>query len=69
MNSDNNELVDITEAARTPTNLNNVVEEINSVSNVTDDTILNRDNRSLNKPTKVGKSNIRICKTKPIIRF
>ena len=64
MNSDNNELVDVTEAARTPANLNNVVEEVNSVSNVTDGTILNRDNRSLNESKKVGENDIRICKNK-----
>ena len=37
---------------------NNVVEEVNSVSNVIDDIILNRDERSLNEPTTIGRNDI-----------
>ena len=34
------------------------IEKVNSVSNVVDDTILNRDARSLNEPTIIGKNDI-----------
>ena len=43
MDNESNEMVDRAEAAGKPTGFNNVVEKVNSVSNVTDDTILNRD--------------------------
>ena len=69
MHNDNDELVNISEAVRAPTTFNNVVEGFNSVSNVIDDKIVNKDKRSLNEPTKVGKNGIRGCKTKPIVRF
>ena len=36
----------------------NAVEEVNSVSNVIDDTVLNRDERSLREPTIIGKNDI-----------
>ena len=69
MNNGNDELINISEAVRAPTTFNNVVEEFNSVSNVIDDKIVNKDKRSLNEPTKVGKNGTRGCKTKPIVRF
>ena len=69
MHNDNDELVNISEAVRAPTTLNNVVEEFNSVSNVINDKIVNKDKRSLNEPTKVDKNGIRGGKTKPIVRF
>ena len=56
-----NEMVDRTEAAGKPTDFNNVIEEVDSVSNVSngiDDTILNRDARLLNEPTIIGKNDI-----------
>ena len=43
MDNESNEMVDRAEAAGKPTGFNNVVEKVNSVSNVIDDTILNRD--------------------------
>ena len=49
-------MVDRTEAAGKTTDLNNVAEKINSVSNAVDYTILNRDERSLNVPTIIGKN-------------
>ena len=53
-----NEMVDSTESAGKKTDLNNVVEEFNSVSNVIGDRILNRDERSFNEPTTIGKNDI-----------
>ena len=58
MDNESNEMVDRTEAAGKPIDSNNVVEKFNSVSNVADDTILNRDERSLNEPTIIGKNDI-----------
>ena len=59
-----NEMVGRTEAAGKTTDSNNVVEEVNSVSNVVDDTILNRDETSLNEPTIIGKNDISNDKSK-----
>ena len=58
MDNESNEMVDRTEATGKTTDSNNVVEKVNSVSNVVDDTILNRDERSLNEPTIIGKNDI-----------
>ena len=58
MDNKSNEMVDRTEAAGKTTDSNNVVEKVNSVSNVVDDTILNRDERSLNEATIIGKNDI-----------
>ena len=58
MDNESNELVDRTKAAGKPTDFNNVVKEVNSASNVIDDTILNRDERSLNETTTVVKNYI-----------
>ena len=58
MDNESNEMVDRTEAAGKPIDSNNVVEKFNSVSNVADDTILNRDERSLNEPAIIGKNDI-----------
>ena len=58
IDSKSNEMVDRTEAAAKPTDFNNVIEEVDSVSNGIDNTILNRDARSLNEPTAIGKNNI-----------
>ena len=58
IDSKSNEMVDRTEATGKPTDFNNVVEEVDSVSNGIDDTILNRDARSLNEPTTIGKNDI-----------
>ena len=58
IDSKSNEMVDRTEAAAKPTDFNNVIEEVDSVSNGIDNTILNRDARSLNEPTTIGKNNI-----------
>ena len=58
MDNESNGMVDRTEAAGKPIDFNIVVEEVNSVSNVIDDTILNRDERSLNEPTTIGKNDI-----------
>ena len=58
MDNESNEMVDRTEAAGKPIDFNNVVEEVNSVSNVIDDAILNRDERSLNEPATIGKNDI-----------
>ena len=62
-----NEMVDKTEAAGKPTYFNNVIEEVDSVSNGIDDTVLNRDARSLNEPTTFGKNDISNSKTTPIL--
>ena len=62
-----NEMVDKTEAAGKPTYFNNVIEEVDSVSNGIDDTVLNRDARSLNEPTTIGKNDISNSKTTPIL--
>ena len=51
-------MVDRTEAAGKPTDFNNAVEEINSVSNRIDDTILKRKEKSLNELTRIGKSDV-----------
>ena len=51
-------MVERTVAAVKATDFNNVIEEFDSVSNGIDDTILNRDARSLNEPTKIGKNDI-----------
>ena len=56
--NESNEMVDRTEAAGKPTDSNNAVEEVNKVSNVIDDTVLNRDERSLREPTIIGKNDI-----------
>lgn len=56
------ELVDITETAGTITYFNNVVKMMNSVLNVNNDKIPNRDERSLRKPITVGKNDISIGK-------
>ena len=58
IDSKSNEMVDRTEAARKPTDFNNVVEGVGSVSNGIDDKILNRDARSLNEPTAIGNNDI-----------
>ena len=58
IDSESNEMVDSAEAAGRTTDSNNVVEKVNSVSNVVDDTILSRDERSLNEPTIIGKNDI-----------
>ena len=58
MDNESNEMADRTEVAAKPIDSNNVAEEVNSVSNVIDDTILNRDERSLNEPTTIGKNDI-----------
>ena len=58
VDNESNEMVDRTEAAGKPTDFNNVVEGLNSVSKVIDDTTLNRDGRSLNEPTTIGKNYI-----------
>ena len=58
MNNESNEMVDRTEAAGKPIGFNNAVVEVNSVSNVIDDTILNRDERLLNEPAAIGKYDI-----------
>ena len=58
INSKSNEMVDRTEVAGKPTDFNNVVEEVDSVSNGIDVTILNRDARSLNEPTTIRKNDI-----------
>ena len=52
-------MVDRTEAAGKPTDFNNTVEEINSVSNGIDDTILKRDEKSLNELTRIGMSDVK----------
>ena len=51
-------MVDRTEAAGKPTDFNNVIEEVDCVSNGIDDTVLNRDARSLNEPITIGKNDI-----------
>ena len=51
-------MVERTKAAGKATDFNNAIEEFDSVSNGIDDTILNRDARSLNEPTKIGKNDI-----------
>ena len=51
-------MVDRTKAAGKPIDFNNLIEEVDSVSNGIDDTILNRDYRSLNEPTTIGKNDI-----------
>ena len=51
-------MVKRTKAAGKATDFNNVIEEFDSVSNGIDDTILNRDARSLNEPTTIGNNNI-----------
>ena len=56
------ELVDITETAGTITYFNNVVKMMNSVLNVNNDKIPNRDERSLREPITVGKNDISIGK-------
>ena len=53
-----NEVVDRAEAAGKSTDFNNAMEEINSVSNGIDDTILKKDERSLNEPTRIGKNDV-----------
>ena len=58
IDSKSNEMVDRTETAAKPTDFNNVIEEVGSVSNGIHDTILNRDARSLNEPTTIGKNDI-----------
>ena len=58
MDNESNELVDRTKAEGKTTDFNNVVKEVNSASNVIDDTILNRDERSLNETTTVVKNYI-----------
>ena len=58
MDNESNEMVNRTEATGKTTDSNNVVEKFNSVSNVVDDTIRNRDERSLNEPTIIGKNDI-----------
>ena len=57
-NNKGNEMVDRAEAAGKPTDFNNAVDEINSVSNGIDDTVLKRDERSLNEPTRIGKNDV-----------
>ena len=57
MDYESNGMVGRTEAAGKPT-FNNIVEEVNSVSNVIDDTVLNRDEKTLNEPTTIGKNDI-----------
>ena len=57
-NRKSNEMVDRTKAAGKPIDFNNLIEEVDSVSNGIDDTILNRDYRSLNEPTTIGKNDI-----------
>ena len=57
MDYESNGMVGRTEAAGKLT-FNNVVEEVNSVSNVIDYTILNRDEKALNEPTTIGKNDI-----------
>ena len=54
MDNKSNEMVDRTETAGHPADINNVIEEVNSISNVINDKILSRDERSLNEPTAVG---------------
>ena len=58
IDSKSDEMVERTEAAGKATDFNNVIEEFDSISNGIDDTILNRDARSLNEPTKTGKNDI-----------
>ena len=55
IDSKSDEMVERTKAAGKATDFNNVIEEFD---NGTDDTILNRDARSLNEPTKIGKNDI-----------
>ena len=62
MDNESNEIVDRTEAADKTTDSNNVLEKVNSVSDVVDDAILNRDKKSLNEPTIIGKNKIGNCK-------
>ena len=58
IDSKSNEMVDRTEAAGKPNNFNNAIEEVDNVSIGIDDTILNRDARSLNEPATIGKNDI-----------
>ena len=58
IDSKSNEVVDRTEAAGKPTDFDNIIEEVDSVSNGNDDAVLNRDVRSLNEPTTIGKNDI-----------
>ena len=57
MDYESNGMVGRAAAAGKPT-FNNVVEEVNSVSNVIEDTILNRDEKALNESTAIGKNDI-----------
>ena len=56
MDNESNELVDRIKAAGKPPDFKNPVEEVNSVSNLIDDIILNRGERSSNEPTTAGKT-------------
>ena len=62
MDNESTKLVDFVEGAGTPTHFNIVIDEVNSVSNVIDYTILNNNERSLKEPTAIGKNDTSIGK-------